>query len=85
MPRAKKAPVVPSNVSDISNAPAKRVSSANPEPAVSGAKTNGDLESAIRLRAYQLYEERGRVDGRAHEDWIYAEREILTKQGKRSA
>ena len=35
------------------------------------------LEKKIRLRARQLYEERGRTDGRALEDWVRAEAEIL--------
>jgi hypothetical protein len=35
------------------------------------------LENKIRLRARQLYEQRGRVDGRALEDWLKAETEIL--------
>jgi hypothetical protein len=35
------------------------------------------LEKKIRLRARQLYEERGRADGRALEDWVKAESEIL--------
>jgi len=37
----------------------------------------GMLENKIRLRARQLYEERGRIDGRALEDWLKAETEIL--------
>lgn len=37
----------------------------------------GMLENKIRLRARQLYEERGRIDGRALEDWLKAEAEIL--------
>jgi len=35
------------------------------------------LERKIRLRARQLYEERGREEGKALEDWIRAEAEIL--------
>jgi hypothetical protein len=35
------------------------------------------LERKIRLRAKQLYVERGQVEGRALEDWILAESEIL--------
>jgi hypothetical protein len=35
------------------------------------------LERKIRLRAKQLYIERGQVEGRALEDWILAESEIL--------
>jgi Protein of unknown function (DUF2934) len=35
------------------------------------------LRRHIALRAYQLYEERGYVDGFDLEDWLQAEREIL--------
>ena len=35
------------------------------------------LENKIRLRARQFYEERGRADGRALEDWLKAEAEVL--------
>jgi hypothetical protein len=35
------------------------------------------LERKIRLRAGQLYVERGRVEGQALEDWIRAESEVL--------
>ena len=37
----------------------------------------GMLENKIRLRARQFYEERGRADGRALEDWLKAEAEVL--------
>jgi hypothetical protein len=33
----------------------------------------------IRVRAYQLFEERGRQHGFHHDDWARAEREILTR------
>lgn len=36
-----------------------------------------NLEEQIRLRAYQLYEQRGRQDGFAEQDWIQAEGELL--------
>jgi hypothetical protein len=35
------------------------------------------LERKIRLRADQLYHERGRVEGMALEDWVRAESEVL--------
>ena len=35
------------------------------------------LERKIRLRADQLYHERGRVEGLALEDWVTAESEVL--------
>lgn len=66
-------------------APAKPVSSVNPDPTNGGMKTNGNMEAAIRARAYQIYEERGRTDGRAQEDWVRAEREILSQHSKRTA
>ena len=35
------------------------------------------LERKIRLRAHQLYDERGQVEGRELEDWVRAESEVL--------
>jgi hypothetical protein len=35
------------------------------------------LDRKIRLRADQLYNERGRVEGLALEDWVRAESEVL--------
>ena len=35
-----------------------------------------ELEHQIRLRAYELYEERGREDGHDEEDWLRAKEEI---------
>jgi DUF2934 family protein len=36
-----------------------------------------DIEERIRQRAYELYEQRGRIKGFALDDWLRAEREIL--------
>jgi len=44
----------------------------SPKPAYSS-----DIEERIRRRAYELYEERGRVDDFALDDWLQAECEIL--------
>jgi len=35
------------------------------------------LERKVRLRARQLYDERGQTEGRALEDWVRAESEVL--------
>ena len=35
------------------------------------------LERKVRLRARQLYEERGQTEGQALEDWVRAESEVL--------
>ena len=45
--------------------------------------TDRKIEEQIRQRAYVLYEGRGRTDGRALDDWLQAEREVLTlREGK---
>jgi hypothetical protein len=38
-----------------------------------------EIESKIRRRAYELFEERGRREGFAHEDWARAEAEVLSR------
>ena len=38
-----------------------------------------NLEEEIRIRAYQLYEERGYLPGHEDEDWLVAEQEILSR------
>jgi H+-transporting ATPase len=40
------------------------------------AKKPLDLTPQIATRAYELYEQRGRQNGRAAQDWEQAEREI---------
>lgn len=35
------------------------------------------VERKIQLRAYEIYQEHGRIDGRALDDWLQAEREVL--------
>jgi len=42
------------------------------------------LEDRIRARAYQLYEERGRLEGHALEDWLKAETELLPPLASRA-
>jgi len=36
-----------------------------------------DVEEEVRLRAYELYEQRGKEDGHDIEDWLQAEFEII--------
>jgi plasma-membrane proton-efflux P-type ATPase len=40
------------------------------------AKTPVDVTEQIAKRAYELYDQRGRQDGRAVQDWVQAEREV---------
>ncbi len=39
-----------------------------------------ELHNRVALRAYQLFENRGRIDGRDLDDWFRAEQEILSEQ-----
>ena len=38
-----------------------------------------DVESEIRRRAYELYEQRGCLEGYEKEDWLVAEREVMAR------
>ncbi|MBZ5491442.1 MAG: DUF2934 domain-containing protein [Acidobacteriia bacterium] len=44
-------------------------------------KPSGDqrIEEEIRIRAYELFEQRGRLEGFHDEDWARAEAEVLAK------
>ena len=40
-------------------------------------RVDAELQTRIRVRAYQLYETRGRAEGLDREDWFNAEREVF--------
>jgi hypothetical protein len=44
-----------------------------------------ELESQIRLRAYELYEARGNEDGYELDEWLRAEEEITRKKARNIA
>jgi hypothetical protein len=51
-------------------------------PTLTRSSTTSDaidrnLDEEIRIRAYELYERRGRQDGHDLEDWLEAESEIV--------
>jgi hypothetical protein len=46
------------------------------------AAFTADLREKIRRRAYELYEQRGREDGRDLDDWLQAESEVTKKKAK---
>jgi hypothetical protein len=43
-----------------------------------------DFESEIRVRAYELYEQRGCTPGLDEQDWFAAEREVLARHTSHS-
>ena len=49
----------------------------NEDKAGNDGHTQVELTADIRRRAYKLYEERGRVDGHALEDWQQAESDLV--------
>jgi hypothetical protein len=56
--------------------------------AVTEIRTKGntvDLESEIRRRAYELYEQRGCSPGQENEDWLVAEREVLARYNQQQS
>src|SRR5262245_13374694 len=62
----------------------KKTVSAKPPVPVPAVETfhpsrNGNVEEQIRLRAYEIYLERGSTPGNESEDWLIAEREIRSR------
>jgi hypothetical protein len=41
-----------------------------------------ELQEQIRRRAYELYEQRGRDDGRDLDDWLQAESDVTAEKAK---
>lgn len=42
-------------------------------------EANVEVLEKIRLRAYELYEQRGREEGHEVEDWLKAESEVIAR------
>jgi Protein of unknown function (DUF2934) len=55
------------------------------EPRSRKPKSSNAITERIHQRAYELYEQRGRVDGFALDDWLQAETEILGAQKQQKA
>jgi hypothetical protein len=56
-----------------------------PMPRMKAVSRPTAAEEQIRFRAYQLYEERGKIDGFELDDWLRAEAEIMSHQVRRKA
>ena len=55
----------------------KKLTVLNRNKAWNEGRTAVELAAEIRRRAYALYEQRGRADGHALEDWVQGEAEVL--------
>ena len=57
-----------------------------PERSIQSPTSPGDLQEAVRIRAYQIYEQRrGTAGGSEIEDWLQAEAEILPNRNRQRA
>ena len=52
------------------------------KPPTTVTNESEDIESQIRLRAFELYQDRGGKDGHEVEDWLRAEAEITGKKAR---
>ena len=64
--------------SKVSGSPVSPNSPARLRPSVAGA----EIEEQIRQRAYELYQERGGVDGDPTDDWLQAKEDVLSAKAK---
>jgi hypothetical protein len=62
----------------VSNPATSTMSASTPRMRPNSAQA----QDRIALRAYALYEQRGRQEGRALEDWVNAERELASASSK---
>jgi hypothetical protein len=56
-----------------------------PDPKPQPVLSPYEIEGQIRLRAYHLYEQRGRENGHELDDWLAAESEIIQEEKKIAA
>jgi hypothetical protein len=55
---------------------------AGSEPLIKGNAAIARADAAVQARAYELYELRGRSDGRAEQDWYQAETDLRARSKK---
>jgi Protein of unknown function (DUF2934) len=95
MPRVEETPVpviVPAiaatpGTHEASNGqPSKAKPKAQPmaQPRTKAKSLQVSIEEIIRLRAYEIYLERGATPGNPHEDWDVAEREVRAHFGQQA-
>lgn len=92
---AGKSPQKPRKTTSLKKGPAQPAATVTQiEHAPKGAESNdrkltslnSEIQEQIRVRAYELFVERGRHEGHDREDWERAEAEILSKyQREKSA
>jgi hypothetical protein len=59
-----------------------------PQPRKAASTQNSQpvgLETQVRQRAFELYQERGCTPGRENEDWLQAEREVMARENHKQS
>jgi Protein of unknown function (DUF2934) len=59
--------------------------SPSPSQSITQAGSTPERLEQIRMRAYELFEQRGRKDGHNLEDWLQAEAEVNQQQKKKTS
>ena len=62
-----------------------KTSTPTPVPKPQAVQNPDQIQEQIRLRAYELYEQRAREDGHDLDDWLIAESETIQKEEKLAA
>ena len=62
--------------------PKRKYSPLGPKSPILVRSKDGEVEEQIRKRAYELYQQRGGVDGKATDDWLQAKEEVLRSTGR---
>jgi hypothetical protein len=85
MPKAKTPRTTPPPNKQVLTMPEATSTTPVRKTSFSASSTTTDLESQVRQRAYELYQERGCTPGQENEDWLQAEREVLARRNQRQS
>jgi hypothetical protein len=82
-PKAEKVEKTEKKVLQMPDAPVSAGSSGNIGSNGNSRHSSVETESEIRRRAYELYADRGYTDGLHEQDWLEAERQVLSRNAQK--
>jgi hypothetical protein len=82
-PKAEKIEKAEKKVLQMPDAPQNSSSNGNAGSNGNSRHSSVELESEIRRRAYELYADRGYTDGLHEQDWLEAERQVLSRNAQK--
>ena len=77
-----RSPCSVSTLATCSNTSRKDTSVGSSQRPISSNQANAQIEEKIRQRAYELYQERGGVNGNPTDDWLQAKQEVLSRKAR---